>query len=361
MASLILQKDVERNTLQFASSDITKTVTLATPLLDVSKSVLLFSIAGDTSSPVNFNVLGRILSTTQIQFERALTPAATCDVSWQVLEFSQGINVQHFYFQQATDTVNTTIVSVDTNKTFVILTQKVTGSALSTDDMFHADITSATNLATRGGTTGATCYIAAQVVTIDDATVQKTTTLFQSSATDVTVSSITEDKTFWFFGLSGVAGNTYGMQALPYLQYVNPTTLRYKRDANPGSAFSIVAYVVSLSSGVKVQNVLTTITGGSAVTSASIPSSVTVANTALNINSVYQKFATVPTTSDEAGWGAFILSGLTPNQFVARRAVAAALSAETHIQVLEFSRQTSLRPTRIFDSCFERFFEPCMN
>lgn len=363
MASLQLKKDVERNSVVFATTDITKTIDLATPLTDVSKSVLLFSVSLDSSSPVNFMVLGRILSTTQIQFERASTPGVACTVSWEVAEYSQGIYVQHFYFQQATDTVNTTISSVDMTKTFALITQKNTGTNLGADDIFQANITSATNLATIGGSTGASCYLAVQVIQIDDATVQKISTTLGTSATkDVGISSITEDKTFWFFGLSGVGGSTYGMQDMPYLSYVNSSTLRYIRPNDGVANFGALAYVVSLSSGVTVQNIFTSIASSSNVVSASIPSSVVVANTVLNNNAVYQKFATSPTAGDEAGYSSFLLSGLTTNQFVARRAASPAVSASTNVQVMTFTTSApTISSARIFNTCFESFFEPFMN
>jgi hypothetical protein len=360
MAALIL-KQIERGSVSFASTDVTKTVTLATPLTtDTSKTMLLFSVKTNTAAPISFLVRGTIVSITQIEFNRASTPAADCDVEYEVIEFKQGIYVQHISgISMVSTTVNTTISSVDTTKSFVITSNMNTGSTWGSDDFVYGDLTTSTNLALVIDSTASADRVDVQVVQIDDAVVQKITDTFGTGDTkDITVTTITEDKTFWFFGVTSNA-TTY-MKDVPYLSYVNSTTLRFTRANAAGIDFTIKLFVVSLTKGIIVQNIITTIASSDSTVSPTIPTAIEVPNTSLNISGVNQRFATSNTTSDNAAYSSFALSALSATQFTATRAAAASLAATTNVQVLEFSTATTIEPDNLFDKCFDTCFEPGM-
>lgn len=343
MAALILRQ-IERSSVSFAATDTTKTITLTTTLLDTAKTLLFFNIRCDSSSPINFAVLGRVLSTTQIQFERAATPGVACVVEYQVVEFTSGINVQHFYYNQTTETVNTTVSTLTLSNSFVYISYKITGTGWAANDFYTAELTTTTNLATVVNAADSTCYIAAQVVSIDDATVQKIDTTYGTGQTkDVTLTSFDQTKTFWFFSL-GYNGSV-SMDNIPYLSYVDNTTVRFTRVVSSGGVnFTIKGYVVSVSSGVTVQNVATTIASSTSSISPTISPTITVASTALNISGVYQNFASSNIAGDEAGYSCFTLSGLTTSAFTATRAASPAVAATTNVQVISFSAQ---EPTQV--------------
>lgn len=338
MASLVL-KQIEKNVVSFTSSDTTKTVTLSTTLSDTSKAFILHTIKANSSSPLNFLITGRIISTTQIQFDRAGPATVAADVEYEVVEFSSGIFVQHLEVTPTGTTTNVTITSIDTSKTFVIGTVRNIGSGFGANDLVKYDLTSSTNLACIMDTLEANCISAVQVIQIDDASVQKISTTFGTGATkDVTVTTIDPAKTFWTFGIN--INTNFNNDEWSYVSYVNTTTLRFTRTLNPGTDYSIILYVVSVSSGVSVQNISTVIASGATSVSPSI-TTVTAANTALLSNGTYQTFTSVNNTSDDAGYGSMALSNLTATAFTATRASSPALAATTNVQVLEFSTGSS--------------------
>lgn len=333
MASLTL-KQIEAGTANFGTGDSTVTVTLATTLTDTGKTWLFYNSRCNSASPDNFSILGRVLSTTQIQFERSGTGTAAV-VEYSVAEFTQGISVQHFYISQSAATVDTTITSVDTGKSFPIISSLQSGSTFGANDLISAEITSATNLRTTISSVSTT-PVAAQVIQIDDAAVQvlKPAAWTSGATLDVTVTTITENKTFWFWSFTDTITET--CDHWPYCSYVNSTTVRFtKVQAGSAGSKNIVLYVVSLSSGVTVQNISTAIATGTASISPTI-STVTVANTALSLSGIYLHLASSSEANDNAGDGAFSLGTLTTTSFTATRAASPAYTATTNVQVLEF-------------------------
>lgn len=333
MAALLLKKPIERSSVIFATTDTTKTITLATELVSTSKTVLFFTVNSGSNEPINYHVLGRVLSTTQIQFERMATPAVACTVEYQVIEFSQGITVQHFYISQNSGTVNTTISEVDLSKAFPIITMAQTGATFGANDLIMAEITSTVNLATTIGSVS-TCPAAVQVIQIDDAAVQKFNDTYGTGATkDITVTTINSAKTFWFFSVNS-AGTTVN-SSFPYLAYVGTTLLRFTRASSSGENFTLRIYVVSLSSGVTVQNISTVIASGNTSISPTI-TSVTVNNTALLLNGIYQRIGSVDDTTDDGGYSLMNLASLTETAFTATRVDTPALATTANVQVLSF-------------------------
>jgi hypothetical protein len=197
-----------------------------------------------------------------------------------------------------------------------------------------AEITTTTNLQTTVYT-GTSAVAAVQVLQIDDASVQKITGSYGTGQTkDLTVTTIDPTKTFWVFSLYDPSATA--IDQLPYLSYVNSTTLRFSRLGLPPIAnFSYVVYVVSLSSGVTVQNIATTIATGTASVSPTI-TTVTISNTALLLNGFYQRWGTVQNSGNDSEYSMMTLSGLTTTAFTATRGASPAKDAITNVQVLEF-------------------------
>lgn len=333
MAALVLNH-IERGTITMVTADTSDPVTLAQTLLDTSKTMLFFSTRTTSAFPVDFQVIGRVLSTTQIQFERTGTPSTDIIIEYIVMEFVSGIYVQHMYFSLTTSPNNTTIADITLSKTFPILTLAQTGTAYGANDIIMAEITTTTNLQTTIGSL-TTTPMSVQVVQIDDASVQKLTGSYGTGATaDVTVTDITESLTFWLFTLYTTAG--FNFQSLPYLGYVGTTTLRFTRAITAaGTNFTYMVYVVELSTGITVQNISTVIASSGTTVSPTI-SNVTVKDTALLINGVHQKSAMIDAANDDAGGNYLTLSNLTSTAFTATRAEAPALAATTNVQVINF-------------------------
>lgn len=338
--STLRLKQIEVGNVTFTGADDTKTITLSTTLTDTAKTILLFTTRSPSNKPVNFLILGRVLSTTQIQFERSATPDNDATIEYQVIEFTSGITVQHKYFLQTSTTLNTTITAVTTAKAFPIICIRSIGITFYEGNTLIAEITSTTNLQTRayaipGGTKAS---VAVQIVEIDDASVQKISDTYGTGATkDITVTSITESKTFWFFSINATGAVTFAH--LPYLAYVDSTTLRFSR-ASGTQDIPFVVYVVGLSTGISVQNISTVIASGDSTVSPTI-TSVTTANTALFVDGIYQTYASADEPADDAGSCQTTLSGLSATAFTATRSDTPALAATSNVQVLSFVLNTN--------------------
>jgi autotransporter-associated beta strand protein len=346
IAALLLRKPIEVGTVTFATSDTTKTVTLATALTtDTTKTILLFNDRSNSTTSTNYNVLGKVLSTTQIQFERSGTPDTAATVEYQVIEFLQGITVQHLSFAQSSATVDTTITSIDTTKTFPIISAKGVDTGFSRTTCISAEITTATNLQTVI-VAGTAMEVGVQIVQIDVATVQKVTTAMNAGAlaADATVSAITENKTFCFLSMTCSNTGNAGGNHYPAFSYVNTTTFRYTRGYQWEENWNIILYVVSLSAGVTTQNIYSTIAANTTSISPTI-SAVNVSNTALTINGLYQRMVgNDGSVTSDGGFICMTLSGLTNTAFTATRGTNNATASFNNVQVLEF---VSLSYTRV--------------
>lgn len=338
MAALTLYKDTYNGSTDMTGTQTTQTVTIDT-LQSTSKAILLFSVKCATGNANDYDVLGRIISTTQIQFERMATPAADCTITYWVIEFASGINVQHLYISQTTATVNTTITAVTLSKAFPILSMAQTGGTFGANDIGTAEITTTTNLATYMGSVS-TCPIAVQVVEIDDATVDKYTGSYGTTdVCDVTVTSMTENKTFWLFTLS--ATGSFAFTGVPYLYRYAATTLRFLRYGTSGAYdFGYVLYVVAMSQNITVQNVTATIASGASSTTPAI-TSVTTGNSALLDNSLHQRMSLSNTTDDNSANNHVTLSFVTSTSIGVSRSGTPAIAATTNVQVLEFVKATT--------------------
>lgn len=337
MAALVL-KNLEKGTASMAAADTTVTVTLSSTLSATTKTVFKFSARISTTGAASMLVNGRIISTTQIQFTRSGSPNAAVDIEYEVYEFNSGITVQHIEVLQTSNTTNTTITSVTTSKAFPMAYYRNSGGTLGVDDFLTYEITSATNLQTISNGTQADSYSGVQIIEIDDASTQKISTTFGTGATkDITVTTITESTTFWEFSMS--IGVNCNAEHWSYLSYVNTTTLRFTRSMNPGTDHPLIAYVVSVSSGVTVQNISTTIGAGSLTVSPSI-TTVNYLNVVLSICGPYGRFSPVATTSSAAGQGSLTVGALSSTSFTATRMVST-LATTTNVQAIEFTKAYS--------------------
>lgn len=342
MASLLLRQ-IERGSTSFIATETTKPITLATTLNDTSKALLFFTVNHSGASPGDYNTLGRVTSTSGIQFER-YDSGGTTYIDYHVIEFTQGINVQHFYFSQASGTIDTPISTVDLNKAFPILTMTQTGGTYGANDIYSAEITSATNLRTFTGSVSAS-PVAVQVVQIDESETQKITGTMDTSGTAyLTVSGITENKTMWFTTVNHNAG--FNFQAAYYTSYVNSTTLRHNRYVpSAGANMNYITYVVQ-ASGVNVQNVAVTIPSGSLTTTPTFTSGI-LENTALSMTSMQYRMGTSSQGNDDASVNYIGLSGLTATSFVAKRNNGSFGATTTNVQVLRFNTDSSISYPKI--------------
>jgi hypothetical protein len=201
--------------------------------------------------------------------------------------------------------------------------------------MITAEITSTTNLQTVTPDEDPSQYSAVQIVEIDDASVQLISGTYGTGATkDITVTTISESKTFWFFTATTPGVLTF--DSLPYLSYVDSTTLRFTRAiAAAGLDLTLKTYVVSVPNRVSVQNVLTVIASGTGSISKTFGIS-PIEKIALLINGLYQRFGSINAADDDAGGNMMVLINVAASSFDAYRTNSPALNATANVQVIVF-------------------------
>ena len=136
----------------------------------------------------------------ELTFTRATAGSQnSLDIYWTVIEFSSGVSVQRGSVSNPNND-NVTISSVNTSRTFPLISMRG-NDANSNDYFFTADIDSSTNLSLDN--TGTTVFgpgnITWQVITMDDASVQKLTgsiTSGDGTVKNITASSVTEANSF---------------------------------------------------------------------------------------------------------------------------------------------------------------------
>lgn len=339
MARLVLRSPIQRGSLKFDSSLVT--VSLATPLLDVNKSIILINGQSNADLPNNFTVVPRIVSTSGITFERTGSSGSDedIDLNWQVIEFTSGIRVQSIYGNISGSLNYRTIpTAVDLTKAFVILNSSnpTSTTAYGIDDLITARFLNSNTLTLDVYSNQSQLYNA-QVVEIDNSTTQFVSGVLGTSGTvNVPISSITANQTFWFFTLKDSITGLANAD-IPHLKYVNPTTLQFNRYNTSSVDLNYNIFIVS-SPNVSIQH----ISGGlGAVTSGiiTIPQPITVNNTAV-INNVYHGYPSSSSrTSLDSDESLLAIKNLTTSGFTLARDDLD-FPCTSYFQVLEFSTIT---------------------
>jgi outer membrane protein assembly factor BamB len=127
----------------------------STPTVDIFKSFLVFQTSNDLNRSVAAEIRGHLLphacpsTPLRVQFIRSTNETSTVNISWYVVEFLRGVNVQHGANLQNSTMVNVPISPVvSTSQAFVLWskTPVSTDSGYNQDDPIVADLTSTSNL-----------------------------------------------------------------------------------------------------------------------------------------------------------------------------------------------------------------------
>jgi hypothetical protein len=323
------------------ASDATYTdVTISSVV--VAKSIVLFSCYSNSDQPTYYTFTACLTSSTNLRVARKTTGDIAMSIRWQVIEFATGASVQQLYITPEDEYAHDeTITSVNTAKSFPILTLINQGSLLNNDDLWTARITSATNV--QFGCATNVDYenkvLCCQIVTIDDATVAEYTgTTDTDGSTSVTISAVTLAKTFEFFTFkyNGSIFNRTMIIPVP----TSTTNINFTRQlTSAGGAYDYSLYVVSISDNLTVQNIASEIASSASSVSSTI-TSVTTSNTVLNNNGLYQAWGSANAADDDAAKGQVRLTLDSATQFTVDRYDDPALICDTHVQVLDFSSTT---------------------
>ena len=237
-------------TLTTAQSANTASITA----VDLSKSFLVFSYKGSSGNDDDAGlgqIRGKLTSTTQITFTRFWPGGSSSfTIEWRVIEFTSGVSVQRGTYGNVSGTVNVAISSVNTAKSFAIVTESGwLNSGVSGHIVNRARITSSTNLELYAGLTGAwNTQTEWQVVEWDTATVASyVKTLASGSATDSqTITSVGMSRSFLVGSWTSDRGEIE-MRPRDWWAYrlTAATTLSYERGATTAGAWYSSVFVVS--------------------------------------------------------------------------------------------------------------------
>jgi hypothetical protein len=259
-------KGVQSGTVTMTATPMSVTSPTFTAV-DATKAIITCTTRTDQSASTNRATCELTGGGTTVTITTGAT-SVNMVVQWYVVEFDGGINVQRNTVNiTATQglsaaPVNVTIpTSVDTTKSFVLITERTAAAftAVNLDEQwrFRAQLTSGTNLElTRGSAPGGgnTVTVAWQVVTIDDASVQRGTATLASgsTATSTLVPALTAVNTGTSFLLFNHRVNTTGgIEARQTVRGVlaGATTVTFTRVNGTGTAIDLAWEVVALNDG----------------------------------------------------------------------------------------------------------------
>lgn len=330
---------VQTGTLTLPSATASDTVTITS--VDPAKSILFVTYRGatDPNEARDAWVRGELTNGTTLTFTRGGTTGSV-DIRWTVVEYSVGVSVQRGTDNLTAETTNKTITSVDTAKTFVLLSASYTGASYFNARPFaRAELTTATNLAlTVDDATNSLLTVAWQVVEFTDTTsVQSGTVNLGAAATSVTdaITSVDTGKAFLVFSYEGVAvsGSDGVDNANIRGRITSPTQLTFDRNLAEDE-FRITWFVVELETGA-VQNVALS-QADTVGTSNNAISEVDTANSVAFAAGLYHCMGKGSTTTDEADNGCWTHEFTTTTNLQSVRADTDG-SADGEIYVIDFA------------------------
>ena len=187
--------------------------------VDLSKSFLVFSAAvNDTESQCS-QVTGRLYDDSgniKVQFERYESSGCEAiDIRYYVAEFSSGVSVQRGYKTTLTATTTDVTLSptVNTSKSFPLISGFVNGTTHDGNDFIEAEITASNNLQLRRNTGTGTAKVSWQVVEFSDCAVQSGTisSWTTASTTDSLSPTVDLDKSWLIYSYKTSTGDDSNM------------------------------------------------------------------------------------------------------------------------------------------------------
>lgn len=228
--------------------------------VDTSRAFLVFGTRLDENQPDYSQISGQLQNATTLRFERPIS-GATNDVTirWYVAEFVSGVTVHrgNIAIDQTTKDV-TLPSSVDTAKSFPIISFRKAGGGYDGDDFVRAEIVEDTLRFEAHRIPSVTGFgvVEWQVVEYADAAVQTGTVVFgtSDSSQTATISSVDTGKSWLIYTFESENGtNTNIAQKLVRGLITNDTTLTFDRDST-GQVVDLTWYLVEFTDGTTVQH-----------------------------------------------------------------------------------------------------------
>lgn len=349
-----LKRPVIRGTLVLNTGSSPDTLTVSLPVdLDPAHSILFFTVYSAGPAPSTNTVQGQIIGTmgsTQLRFSRNTYDVAyPVNIQYEVLEFSSGVTVQRgtvssnsFTDTGADITLDVSITSVNTNKSFPLVFVSNGGGSYGHNDFIKAAFTSSTVLrlshsdATSPSTE--TNNVDWQVVEFTDGTtVAPYSVTSSSSSVTVNITSIDLNRSFLVTSyLYNNAGTNTGNEIYWTSRFSSSSQVILERGTSE-AATDFTFYVVQLDSDASVLRGSGTIlasTNTLAVTHSSVPLNTTAVF--LTGFSGYGANTNNSGTRSPGGYGQIGITSRTSSGFTAVRGRTGTSTSTFYYQVLDF-------------------------
>ncbi len=252
----VVLDNIQKGTAVLGNGSSSIAATIAA--VDTSKAFLTYTISGNSAVPDDLSVTGRLLNSTTVSFSRYGT-TGNVNIEWAVTEFTSGVTVQRGTTTLAAPQTDIAISPVDTTTTFTTINHRSAGATYSANDYVRATLISSTNLRINVDVDYSN-IVNWQVITYNDANVQRGTTNFASGTTSATATVTTVDTTkAWLLysntSADGTAANI-GQKSFRGV-IANPTTLTFDRSSS-GQTAAISWELVEFTDATSVQHASTT-------------------------------------------------------------------------------------------------------
>ncbi len=231
------------------------------PAIDLSKSFLVFGVEQADNSPEEEWVRGQIIDTTTLRFTRTVVSTDNNDIiiRYHVVEFESGVAVQRGTLTDPSSGANDISLSpsVDLSKSIALVSASNTGSNLSDDEFYRAELPSTSTLRITVVDGNANDVVEWQVIEFADSAVQSGTVSFGTSDTVKPVTlptTVDADKSWLSLSYSSDTGTglDLGQKMVRGELSTDGTTLTFTRE-NSGQALDLAYFLVEFTDETTVQ------------------------------------------------------------------------------------------------------------
>lgn len=264
-------KRIQTGTMSLTS---VTTRTAVIDAVDTTKSFVIATGAETAASPRRQLYTIQLTNGTLVTATRSQTAANPFNIRYYVVEFLRGVSVQRGMGTLGTATTNTTITSVGTlANAFALFSYRNNNNAsFGTDDFTRSNLTSTTNLQSVALAASTSGFFEYQVVTYDQASVQRGVVAFAAgtASTTATVTSLNPLKTWLYYNCDSDAGTVANIGQKGVRGVVtNATTLTFTRE-NTGQVMNCSYQAIEFTDRTQVQAGAQTLASGAATASVTL-------------------------------------------------------------------------------------------
>ena len=256
----VVLDDIQKGTATLTPGSSTVTATIAA--VDPTRAFLTYTIRGSDNSPDDITVTGELTNATTVTFAREGI-SGTVNIEWSVVEFVSGVTVQRGSTTLSASTTDIPIATVDLSRSFTLVNSRSGGGTFGASDFVRALLTSPTSLRVEV-TSSASNAVQWQVITYNDAVVQRGTTVFAAgdATRTATTAAVDAAKSWLVYSTTTAAGTANDIgQKLIRGQITNGTTITFDRSST-GQTLDVAWELVEFTDATSVQHASAAFAGG---------------------------------------------------------------------------------------------------